>query len=462
MSGQAGGHAVVLGASMAGLLAARVLSDSYRQVTIVDRDELPDSVGQRRSVPQGRHLHALLARGGQLLDDLFPGLTAEVRAAGVPSGDLLGGIRWLLSGHRIRQVDIGQPVLFPSRPLLEGHVRDRVRKLTGVTLLGGLAIAGLTTSSRGDRVTGVRVRAADGTESAIEADLTVDATGRGSRTPLWLGQVGYPPPETDRIHVDVGYASRSYRLPPGALGSDRLVLQNWTPDSPYGAGVAEQEGGRHIVTLAGILGHHPPTDPAGFAAFAANLPFPDIYQAFRDGEPLGDPVAFRYPANVRHRYERLARFPSGLLVIGDAVCSFNPIYGQGMTVSALQADALRRLLATGGTPSWRRYFRAVAAVVDVPWGIATGADLAFPGVVGRRTAKVRLTNAYLPRLHAAAVHDPTLAEAFVRVTGLLDPPVGLLRPDRVLRVWRGWAAGRRQVRSGERRPGRSPARKPTG
>lgn len=458
MSGSLGGRAVVLGASMAGLLAARVLTDRYDQVTLVDRDELPAHGGQgsdaprggdqRRGVPQGRHLHALLARGAQILDDLFPGLTADLTAAGVPSGDLLGGIRWLVSGQRIARVDIGQPVLFPSRPLLERYVRDRVRELPSVTVVDGAAIVAVTTTPDRRRVTGVRVRSATDAEALIDADLVVDATGRGSRTPGWLAELGYPSPVTEKIRVDVGYASRSYRLPPDALGSDRLILQNWTPRHPYGAGLAQQEGGRHILTLAGMLGEHPPADPAGFEAFVDRLEFPDIAQAIRYGEPLDAPVTFRYPASVRHRYERLTRFPDGLLVIGDAICSFNPFYGQGMSVAALQAQALRDVLADGG-PQWRRYFAAVARAVDVPWRIAAGGDLAFPGVAGRRGAMVRLTNAYLPRLHAAAVHDPTLSAAFVRVTGLLDPPGILLRPDRLARVLRP----DRLLRV---RPGRSP------
>jgi hypothetical protein len=191
-----------------------------------------------------------------------------------------------------------------------------------------------------------------------------------------------------------------------------------------------------MLTLAGILGDHPPTDPDGFLDFARSLRFPDIYETVRDAEPLDDPVAFRFPANVRHRYERLTRFPDGLLVMGDAVCSFNPIYGQGMSVAALEALVLRRHLERGIEPQPHRFFRDIARVVDVPWDIAVGGDLVFPGVQGRRTAKTRLVSAYLARLHAAAVHHASLASAFVRVAGLVARPESLLRPDIALRVLR--------------------------
>jgi hypothetical protein len=192
-----------------------------------------------------------------------------------------------------------------------------------------------------------------------------------------------------------------------------------------------------MVTLVGILGDHPPTDPDGFLAFARSLRFPEIYGAIRDGEPLDDSVGFRFPASVRHRYERLDRFPDGLLVVGDAVCSFNPIYGQGVSVAALEALTLRRHLQRGPQPQPRRFFGDLARLVDVPWDIAVGGDLVFPGVQGRRTARVRLVNAYLGRLHAAAAHDARLASAFMRVAGLVAPPESLLRPGVLLGVLRG-------------------------
>ena len=202
------------------------------------------------------------------------------------------------------------------------------------------------------------------------------------------------------------------------------------------------EGDRWMLTLAGILGDHPPTDPDGFLDFARSLRFPDIYDAVRDAEPLDDPVAFRFPASVRHRYERSHALPAGLLVVGDAVCSFNPIYGQGMSVAALEALTLRRHLARGIEPQSRRWFRDLARLVDVPWQMAAGGDLVFPGVEGRRTRRIRLMGSYITRLHAAAAHDPDLATAFIRVAGLVSPPQTLLRPGIAVRVVRG---GRRNA-----------------
>lgn len=438
------GHAVVLGASMAGLLAARVLAESFDEVTVVERDRLPAGCAHRRGVPQGRHVHALLPSGRRVLEELFPGLCAELVGAGALVGDGMRDIRWLMSGSRLRRAEIGEDGVFVSRPMLEGRVRARVRALPGVTVLDGYDVACPVVTAGATTVTGVRVQARDGGSArTVDADFVVDCTGRGSRTPRWLQEWGYRPPPEDRVEIGVGYASRTYRRP-AAMDGDVGILVGWTPENPRAAAAFAIEGDRLHVTLGGMLGDDPPTDPEGFTAFAASLSFPDVHELIRDAEPLDDPVAFRYPANVRRRYERLRRFPAGFLVLGDAVCSFDPVYGQGMSVAALQARELRAVLAGGRMRDPRRYFRRISRVLDVPWDVATGADLAFPGVTGRRTGKVRLVNAYLPRLHAAAEQDAELAAAFVRVTGLVARPESLMRPDRVLRALRG---SRRRARS---------------
>jgi 2-polyprenyl-6-methoxyphenol hydroxylase-like FAD-dependent oxidoreductase len=439
ISGRIGDSAVVLGASLAGLLAARVLADCYGEVTVVDRDELPDTATHRRGVPHGRHIHALAARGQQALEELFPGLTEELVADGAPAGDMLMDARFYFGGHRMRPARTGLLLLCASRPFLEGHVRTRLRAIPNVRFRDRCDVVGLATTADGRRVSGVRVlrRADQSAEELLGADLVVDASGRGSRTPAWLEAFGYPRPEREEVQIGLGYATRIYRMSPDALDGYLAILDAATPELPRTGALQRIEGGRWMLTLAGILGDHPPTDPDGFLAFARSLRFDDIYAAVRDAEPLDDPVGFRFPASVRHRYERQPRYPVGFLVTGDAVCSFNPIYGQGMSVAALEALTLRRHLERGIEPQPRRWFRDLARVIDVPWDMSAGGDLAFPGVPGRRTLKTRLMGGYLARLHAAATSDAHLSSAFINVAGLVAPPQLLLRPDMTLRVLLG-------------------------
>jgi 2-polyprenyl-6-methoxyphenol hydroxylase-like FAD-dependent oxidoreductase len=430
---------------MAGLLAARVLADSYSEVTVLDRDALPVCPEHRRGVPQAHHAHALLARGQQTLEELFPGITAELTTRGAPTGDMLRDARLHFSGHRLVQTTSQLVLVSASRILLEDEVRRRVRGLPGVTFAPPADAVGLTTTRGGERVTGVRVvRRSDGSaEEVHHADLVIDAAGRGSRVPTWLGTLGFGRPDEDRLPIDLHYTSRRYRLGPAALAKDLASLQAATPANPRAGVLARLEGGQWLLTLAGVLGDRPPTDPDGFLAFAQSLMFSDIYEAIRDAEPLDDPVTFRFPASVRRRYERLDRLPDGLLPLGDSICSFNPVYGQGMTVAAQQALVLQRHLRRPGLPSTQGVIRDFARVVDGPWEMARGADLALPAVPGRRSWPQRLMAVYIAHLHAAAAHDERLATAFVRVSGMVDGPAALLHPRVALRVlWDSLHRGR--------------------
>jgi len=429
-------RAVVIGGSMAGLLAARALVDAAAEVTVIERDALPACPEHRRGVPQAHHAHALLARGQQALEELFPGITAALAARGAPTGDMLRDARLHFSGHRLRQAKSGLVLVSASRILLEDEVRRRVRALPGVTFTAPSDVVGLTTTAGGERVTGVRVlRRTDNSAAEVHAaDLVIDAAGRASRLPAWLETLGLERPVEDRLPIDLYYTSRRYQLGPNALGGNVASLQAATPANPRAGVLARLERDEWLLTLAGILGDRPPTDPEGLLSFARSLSFPDIYDAIRAAEPLDDPVSFHFPASTRRRYERLARLPGGLLPLGDSLCSFNPIYGQGMTVAAEQTLVLQRYLHLRDSLPTRRIVRDFARVVDGAWEMARGADLAFPGVPGQRSWPQRFMTAYIARLHSAAAHDERLAVAFVRVSGMVDAVTALLRPQVVLRV----------------------------
>ena len=435
-----GEHAVVIGASMAGLLAARSLTEAYERVTVLDRDSLPPGPAGRRAVPQGRHPHALLPHGQACLDALLPGFSGELVAAGASSCAALEEMRFVLGGHQLARASMGTSAVLAGRPFIEGHVRRRVRELPEVTLVDGCDALGLTTSRDGKRVTGVRIlRRADGSaEETLASDLVVAATGRAGRVPAWLEALGHPRPEEERLDVDVTYASRRLWLPADALGGDKFVLVGARPGHPRALFLFAQEGGRWILGLGGYgPAHRPPSDPDGFAAFAATVAPPDVLEAIEAAESADEIATHRFPTSVRRRYDRLRSFPAGLLVAGDAICSFNPTYGQGMTVAAAQAVALRVCLERGGRDLARRYFSAASIPIDQAWELSVGADLALPEVRGRRSARVRLINAYLRRLRATAEHDPAVAGALMAVIGMRARPPHVLRPAIAVRVARG-------------------------
>jgi 2-polyprenyl-6-methoxyphenol hydroxylase-like FAD-dependent oxidoreductase len=253
-----GEHAVVVGGSMAGLLAARVLSEAYDRVTVVERDSLP-AVGEgRRAVPQGHHAHVLLMSGQEALEDLLPGFVPEMVEAGAATLQPLVEMSFTVAGHPLARVPVGPRAILASRPLFEGVVRRRVRALPGVQILqrcDALALVG-----DAERVSGVRIRHADDEagEEVLASELVVAATGRSGRVPSWLGSLGHVPPPEERLVVDLAYVSLPLRLRPGALGSDKLAAFTALPGCARGLVLLSQEGGRWLLTVNGYGGDHPP------------------------------------------------------------------------------------------------------------------------------------------------------------------------------------------------------------
>lgn len=455
---------MVIGGSIAGLLMASVLSDVFESVTVYDRDLLPDRAEPRRGVPQGRHAHALHGRGAEALGELLPGFWDDMITAGGITGDAQIDVHWYLDGYLLAPARSGLTGMALTRPTIERLIRRRAAALPNVKIAECTDVTSLIT--RDGRATGVRIRPSgrdapgDGRAGAtadadvaagepVAADLVVDATGRGSRTPVWLGELGFPVPRTSEVRADVAYVSRHYRSDPAQIGGMIGALCTPYPGQPRIGAAFRQEGSQWVVLLAGIVGEAPPTDDAGMLAFAESLAGPEIAEVIRTSVPLDDPAKRRFPASVRHHYEKLDRYLDGFLVTGDAICSFNPIYGQGMTIAALEALALKRLLAVSGTDGLpRRYFRAVGKLVAEAWTTSASGDLRFPEAEGKRRPGDRLINAYLERYRAAASVDASLGTAFLRVANMIDPPTRLLSPGHVVRVFR--SAGKAPPRVRER------------
>jgi len=433
-----GEHAIVIGASMGGLLAARALADFYTTVTVLERDTFPAADTARKGVPQGRHAHGLLARGSAVLEAFFPGYNAEVVAQGGGLiGDVANDVIWI--GRNVRlasgKSDLGG--LLASRPVLEGHLRRRLFALPNVCAIEHCSVRGLVADSAGTSVTGVRACVGGKPEETIHGDLVIDATGRGSSSPAWLRKLGYVPPADEKVHIGICYTTRIYRRRPGDLdGKHGVVVAGSSPSWRNGVMLA-QENDRWIISAGGFLGDDAPDNDQGFLAFLATLPTMEIHDIAVRGEPLSEFNRYHYVDSHRRRYEKLARFPGNYLVFGDAFCSFNPIYGQGMTVAAQEALLLQQCLRAGTRHLARRFFKAAATTVDIPWHIAAGSDLRHRQVKGARPPMLRFINWYIDKLHLAATEDSTLTIAFLKVVNLMMPPSSLLRPAMARRVWLG-------------------------
>jgi 2-polyprenyl-6-methoxyphenol hydroxylase-like FAD-dependent oxidoreductase len=427
------GHAVVTGGSVAGLAAAQALAGTFDTVTLLERDRYPATGdGFRRGVPQARHTHILMEGGQRALQHLFPGLEDDLRRAGAHRIGTPEDVRLLSARGWCTQFPARRHLLSLSRELLDHLVRQRLTATPNVKIIDRCAVTGLLPGPTGVR--GVRLARADGSLEELDADLVVDATGRNTRTPDWLAQLGYGSPPQTRIDASLAYATRRYRIPDGYHADWKVTYLLAKPPRYQRIGALFQlEGNRWTVTLCGAGGDRPPTDEAGFLEFARSLRSPLIYDTIRHAEPLSDISAFQRTENRRRHYEKLHRWPDGLIVLGDAACAFNPIYGQGMSVAAQTALALQHTLrhSAPDQPGFaKKMQRTIARCVDAAWLIATGEDLRYPTTTGASAGPATwLAHRWLDRVASAATIDRTVNAALVDVIALVAPPSALFRPS---------------------------------
>jgi 2-polyprenyl-6-methoxyphenol hydroxylase-like FAD-dependent oxidoreductase len=419
--GRTGTRAVVIGASIGGLCAARVLSDFYDRVTVYERDELPDGPANRAAVPQGRHVHLLMARGAQEFDTHFPGLLDDMVADGVPilenRPDCIhfGAAGHVLGTHHRLQDEFTAYV--PSRPHLEWQIRRRVQAIENVEFVRD-AVAEPRFDRAGHRVTGVLLDA-DDPSSAVEANLVVDATGRGTRLPVWLEKWGFERPREDTVDVGIGYATQQVRVPDGLL-AEKVVVAGASNEQPVGLGMLFYEDGNWGVTTFGVGKVEPPQNFAGICTVADKILPAHVAAALRQGQPLGEMAFHKYPTSRWRRYDKLTRFPAGIIPFGDAVVSFNPTYGQGMTMTSLQAGHLRRALESPGADLAREFQRATAKTTFPVWQMNAIGDFTLHRASGPMPKWYRPVGNLFDQFLGAAETDPVLAEWFLRRFSLLD------------------------------------------
>ncbi|MFF0433921.1 FAD-dependent oxidoreductase [Streptomyces sp. NPDC004327] len=428
-------HAVVIGGSLAGLLAARVLSEHAERVTVVERDRYPAEADARPGVPQGRHLHVLIEGGQRALDELLPGFMAELHALGAPKVGIPEDMVQWQNGQWFARTPATAHFYTGPRDQLEWLVRKRVFADPRIELVEGTETVGLLGDS--SRVRGVLLRergAGAGKEAReLKADLVVDASGRSTRAADWLAGIGAEAPHEETLDTGLAYATRMYRSPADDPSVDALgyyVVPN--PAQTYGGVVLPLGDGRHLVTLSGLRDDPPPTDENLFEEYARKLPHPVVGDWIAKAEPMSPVYGFRKTANIRRRYDRPGRRPAGFLATGDALCSFNPIYGQGMAVAALSAVALRAALADPKhAPSTRRVQKALLDASKQAWDISAGADKKMPGAEGdaaRTGVMDKFSGWYLGRVQARTAGNPVVGAAFRSALTLSAPLTVLFAP----------------------------------
>jgi 2-polyprenyl-6-methoxyphenol hydroxylase-like FAD-dependent oxidoreductase len=438
---------------MAGLAAARVLASHFDEVLLIERDDLPDSAAPRKGVPQGRQLHGLLQRGAYTFDSLFPGIIQSLKDKGAVEVDFSNDLRWYHFGVDKIRFPSGVCALMMTRPFFEQEVRRRIRETPKVRVLAQCDVLGLVASEDRRRITGVKVRRRDESDSfvseVLNADLVADACGRGSLTPKWLAELGLAKPEESRVRVDLVYATRLYKQPDPAHRPDykSLYAIGMPPEGKRIGIIGPIEGDRWVTLTAGMLGDHPPSDPEGYLQYAKGLPVDDMYRLLRHAEPLTDVVLHKFPNYQRRHYERLRDLPDGLVVLGDAHCSFNPIYGQGMTTAVLSAQTLgssltEHLARTEGSLRGfsHTYQESLASLVDIPWLMATGEDFRYPEVEAERPIGYPILEWLMGRLHESVAHDRVLAKQFLLAMHMMQPPTSLFAPRFLWRILAGGIA----------------------
>lgn len=445
-------HAVVIGASIAGLCAARVLSDFFGRVTVFERDELPSAPANRATVPQDRHLHMLMARGADEFESLFPGLLADMVAAGVPmlenrpdciyfgaAGHVLG------TGHTLRREFTAY---VPSRPHLEWQLRRRVLGIDNVEIVRRLVTEPRFEPAR-QRVTGVllapREDGAGGDPEFRAADLVVDAEGRGTRLPVWLAQWGFQRPAEETVDIGINYASHQFRIPDGLL-REKVVVAGASHDQSLGLGMLCYEDGTWVLTTFGVAHAKPPSTFADMRALADRLLPARFTDALAQAEPLGGPVFHAFPASRWRRYDKLEQFPAGIIPFGDAVASFNPTFGQGMTMTSLQAGNLRRALQSPTKSLVAEFTRLTRKTTYPVWMMNAIGDITFHhGVTGPVPWWWRPSGALFDQFLGAAETNPVLAEWFLRRFSLLDSLYMIPPPRTIAHNLRLWLDERRQA-----------------
>jgi 2-polyprenyl-6-methoxyphenol hydroxylase-like FAD-dependent oxidoreductase len=425
---RAGNRAIVIGGSIAGMLAARVLSDFFEDVIVVERDDKPGKATYRKGVPQSAHGHVLLKKGEEILEELFPGIIHELIQNGSIQSDFASNLSWNHHGSWKVRFHSGLSIIQQSRPFLDWHIHRRLGQLPNIDLRYGCKVKKLLVN--GTKIKGITVEKADGISIDLSAELVVDASGAGSLTPKWLEEMGFETPKKTEVKIDLFYASMIFNSLSGRNQQDSLLVYPDPPCMNKGGTISPIEGNRYLVTLFGYGEDAPPNDYNAFIKYAKTLHQLDVFEAIKHGVADSGVQVYCFPAMRRRHYESMSSFPSGLLVMGDAFCRVDPVFAQGMSIAAMEAEALRKILMKFKDLKriTRQFHIEASRIVFVPWLIALTEDFRFKHTFGKRPFGLSLLQWFVKKVVSVCSHNEVVYTQFMKVLHLKAHPVSLLKP----------------------------------
>ncbi len=427
--------AIIIGGGISGKLAARVLSDYFQEVILLERDDEPIGPFPRKGARQGEHLHALLHAGHYGLEELFPGITENFYASGAVKINSTKDLAWFHHGVWKLRYDSGYTTTLQTRPHLEWHIEKYIKSILNISIQYNQVVKNLLYNEKENLVYGVEIKDSDGTTTTLMADLIVDSSGAGSISTSWLEKLGtYIPSE--KVEIGLSYVSQSFCLPEN---KDRdwkikLVYPN-PPVEKIGGTISKVEGNRYIVTLIGyqnvINVKEIMKNECGFLELAKKLPKLDIYQEITEGIPLSKPSVFQVPAIIWKRFDKVQQLPKGLLVIGDTVCRIDPVFGQGMSIAVLEAIALQKEFRDGNDTLQNRitrYHKKVAQIIAPIWSMVITEDFRYPEISGKKPFGLLIQQWYARHIFILSSKNQDIYDSFIKVMNLIQPMTILLKP----------------------------------
>lgn len=434
-------RAIVIGGGIAGKLVAKALSDTFHEVIILEADKEYHEITPRKRVPQSNHPHVLLKSGEIAIEKLFPDLFRQLIDKGSIISNFTKDLKWHHFGHWKKPFSGDMILVQQSRPMLEFHLQERINQVSNIITKYETMADQLLIDREQNKVCGVKIRSLiTGKEEELHASLVVDASGFASKSIEWLKANGIYVKE-ESVGIQLFYSTRLFRLKEKELNWRNLLISPSFPVNPFGAFIQTLEDNRFSVTFSGYSNENPPKTKEEFESYAQKLPVPDVVDFLREAEPISDIKIHRIPYQSRRRYDQARDIPEGFLVVGDAHCRFDPLFGHGISVAAMQAVELQhdlRGMTSLDKGFTQRFHKKISKIIATPWDMATTEAFRHPHIEGKRTIVLKFKQWYTKKVYMASAFEPEIYSRLVKVMNLVRSPLHLFHP----KVWFAFFTGK--------------------